>query len=104
MQEYQKWEFHPEEIQTLQREDETLQDIRGVAADSALEKGAEFFHRDGTYYRNRNLRGEIVEQLVLPEACRDPVLQLAHAIPMAGHYWAERRPQSAFYRGSSGLV
>ena len=83
-QEYQKWEFHPEEIQRLQREDETLKDIRGVAADSALEKGAEFFHRDGTYYRNRNLRGEIVEQLILPEACRDPVLQMAHAIPMAG--------------------
>ena len=56
-----------------------------MAADSALEKEAEFFHRAGTYYRNRKLRGEIMEQLVLPGACRDAVLHMAHAIPMAGH-------------------
>ena len=103
MQEYQKWEFHLEEIQRLQREDETLKDIRDVAADSALEKGAEFFHQDGTYYRNRKLRGEIVEQLILPEACRDPVLQMAMQFQWQDT-WAERKPLSAFYRGSSGLV
>ena len=51
-QECQKWEFCPEEIQRLQREDETLKEIRDVAADSALEKEPEFFQREGTYYRN----------------------------------------------------
>ena len=97
-QEYQKWEFGPEEIQRLQREDETLKDIWDVAADAALEKEAEFFHRDGTYYRNRKLKGEIVEQLVLPEACRDPMLHMAHAIPMAGHLGRKKTTERVLQR------
>ena len=97
-QEYQKWEFGPEEIQRLQREDKTLKDIRDVAADAVLEKEAEFFHRDGTYYRNQKLKGEIVEQLVLPEACRDPVLHMAHAIPMAGHLGRKKTTERVLQR------
>eukprot|EP00731_Ephydatia_muelleri_P014418 Em0008g138a len=82
----------------LQREDKTLKDIRDVAADAVLEKEAEFFHRDGTYYRNRKLKGEIVEQLVLPEACRDPVLHMAHAIPMAGHVGRKKTTERVLQR------
>ena len=100
-QEYQKWEFCPEEIQRLQREDETLKEIRDVAANSAIEKEAEFFQGEGAYYRNRKLRHEIVEPLVLPKTCRDPVLQMAYAIPMAGHL-GRKKLLSEFYRGSSG--
>ena len=97
-QEYQKWEFGPEEIQRLQREDKTLKDIRDVAADAVLEKEAEFFHRDSTYYRNRKLKGEMVEQLVLPEACRGPVLHMAHAIPMAGHLGRKKTTERVLQR------
>ena len=44
-----------------------------------------------------------MEQLVLPKACRDPVLQMAYAIPKAGHF-GRKKLLSEFYRGSSGLV
>ncbi|KAL5479791.1 hypothetical protein EMCRGX_G023369 [Ephydatia muelleri] len=61
-------------------------------------KEAEFFQREGTYYRNRKLKDEIVEQLVLLKACRDPVLQMAHAIPMAGHLGRKKTTERVLQR------
>jgi len=97
-QEWQGWEFFPEEVQRLQREDETLKEVREATAETALGQEPEFFQRDGTLYRNRKLRDETVEQLVLPKACRDPVLQMAHAIPMAGHLGRKKTTERVLQR------
>ena len=96
--EWQGWEFFPEEVQRLQREDETLKEVREATAETALGQEPEFFQRDGTLYRNRKLRDETVEQLVLPKACRDPVLQMAHAIPMAGHLGRKKTTERVLQR------
>ena len=39
-----------------------------------------------------------MEQLVLPKACRDPVLQMAHAIPMAGHLGRKKTTERVLQR------
>ena len=37
-------------------------------------------------------------QLVLPKTCRDPVLQMAHAIPMAGHLGRKKTTERVLQR------
>ena len=51
--------------------------------------GDGFFRRDEVIYRRWMSKEGIVtsevEQLVLPQRCRNTVLKLVHSIPMAGH-------------------
>ena len=86
-----------EELRRLQEKDKTLQD---------LDKGPHgqmFYKKNGLLYRRwepRQQTEEPVEQLVLPQACRKPVLELAHTIPLAGHMGRDktaRRVQQRFY-------
>ena len=43
-----------------------------------------------------------VEQLILPVQCRYGVLQLAHAIPLAGHLGKDKTAQRIYYSGFTG--
>ena len=81
-----------EGLRALQNADPTLQKVRSVAdGEDSTAEGEVFFRRDGLLYRRysppRSLEGDsdIVEQLVLPTACRPAVMKLAHDMPMAGH-------------------
>jgi len=81
-----------EELRALQNTDPTLQKVRSVAdGEASTAEGEGFFRRNGLLYRRysppRSLGGDsdIVEQLVLPTACRPAVMKLAHDMPMAGH-------------------
>ena len=52
--------------------------------------GKGFFYRNGLLLRRwmpvvESEEDQVVEQLVLPQACRVTVMKLAHNIPMAGH-------------------
>ena len=86
-----------EELRRLQEKDKTLQNLdKGT-------HGQMFFKKNGLLYRRwqpRQQTAEPVEQLVLPQACRKPVLELAHTIPLAGHMGRDktaRRVQQRFY-------
>ena len=51
-------------------------------------KEGEYYENEGMLYQRGNVVGEeteAVEQLVLPRCCQQLVLELAHAIPLAGH-------------------
>ena len=84
-------EISSEELRTLQENDETLEAARRAADGEVNAAGEGFFRRDGLLYRRWSPQGsdgdeaQIVEQLVLPVQCRQPVVRLAHDIPMAGH-------------------
>ena len=57
-----------------------------------------FFKKDGLLYRRwvppqHNSDDMEIEQLVLPEQCRQRVLQLADTIPLAGHLGKDRTAQ-----------
>ena len=86
-----------DELRRLQEKDKTLQN---------LDKGPHgpmFYKKNGLLYRQwqpRQQTAEPVEQLVLPQACRKSVLELAHTIPLAGHMGRDktaRRIQQRFY-------
>ena len=80
-----------QELKKLQASDKTLEAANKAADEGAnLVAGRGFFRREGLLYRRwtpRSIRGEeqVVEQLVLPKACRDQVFNIAHSIPLAGH-------------------
>jgi len=62
----------------------------------------QFFEKDGLLYRKwvppQQNSGTEIEQLILPERCRQGVLQLAHAIPLAGHLGKDNE----YYISSTG--
>ena len=84
-----------EEIGKMQQEDESLEKFRRLAEEASSDEeetpGPFFYGDDGLLYRRwvpRNAPDDVeqpLEQLVLPTACRKMVMELAHAIPMAGH-------------------
>jgi len=92
-----KVEQHPldmtaETLQKLQQEDPSLDGVRRAAkGEPSTATGIGFFERDGLVYRQWTPPGMpddpdmAIEQLVLPSACRNAVLKLAHEIPLAGH-------------------
>ncbi len=78
------------ELTTLQQEDESLEAVRKAVKGEVGTAGGGFFEWDGLIYRRWTPPGvdegeAYIDQLVLPASCRKAVLQLAHAIPLAGH-------------------
>ena len=106
---FQSLNISAEQIRTLQQEDPTLEHARQIAeGECSAIAGWKFFKRDGLLYRRYHKPGNSdtstgVEQLVLPTTCRQPVMQLAHDIPMAGHLGrrktAERILQRFYWPG-----
>ena len=95
--------YHPldltsEELKQLQEEDESLEEAWKAAQGRANSAGSGFFEREGLLYRRwvplgRDGEDMAVDQLVLPRQCRGTVVQLAHAIPMAGHMGKNKTAQ-----------
>lgn len=81
----------PEDLKRLQKSDDTLT----VACEQAKSRDhltQTFFWEDGLLYRKwrpnnstEQSEDDCVQQLVLPHQCRQQVLSLAHAAPLAGH-------------------
>jgi len=83
-------EVTAEELWSLQEGDGTLEAVRKAASGEACLGGIGFFKRDGHLFRRWTppVPGSeeiVVEQLVLPNQCRQTVLRLAHEIPLGGH-------------------
>ena len=81
---------NPEQLRDWQQTDLTLQKIRELASASAEEKsgGATFFYCGGLIYRRWSPKNRDTlswDQLVLPQQCRQLVLNIAHDLPTAGH-------------------
>ena len=77
-----------EELKEAQQTDETLDRVRETVVLAETAKEREFYEKEGMLYqRGRVVGGEMeaVEQLVLPRCCWQPVLELVHTIPLAGH-------------------
>ena len=78
-----------QELKELQEGDESLRPAWEQARTVSLGEGNMFFVREGLLYRRWSPVGagedREVEQLVLPQQCRESVLRLAHSIPLAGH-------------------
>ena len=78
-----------EEMKTLQATDPSLDNLREIAETGVSRSGVAFFRREGLLHRRWVPKGRdremSVEQLVLPQKCRDMVMKLAHTIPLAGH-------------------
>ena len=91
------------ELSKIQQEDESLETIRQAARGEVSTAGRGFFERDGLIYRKWTPpgqdEGEIsIDQLVLPSSRRRAVLQLAHAIPLAGHMGRKKTAQRILQR------
>lgn len=68
-------EISAEELQRLQKEDDTLVAVNTAADGDPSTAGVGFFRRDGLLYRRwqppgQNSEALVVEQLVLPQACQ----------------------------------
>ncbi|XP_078581557.1 uncharacterized protein LOC144864980 [Branchiostoma floridae x Branchiostoma japonicum] len=80
-----------EDIRRLQWEDPTLSKIRELLNQEEGDKGGAvrvlYIQEGGMIYRrwSPGTEDEERKQLVLPQQCRQVVLQLAHDAPMAGH-------------------
>ena len=78
-----------QELKELQEGDESLRPAWEQVRTVSLGEGNMFFVREGLLYRRWSPVGagedREVEQLVLPQQCRESVLRLAHSIPLAGH-------------------
>ena len=74
-----------EDVQNLQKNDESLSKIRNIIARGSLQ----YEEVDGIIYRNYRAKGSeeqnVLRQLVLPKEYRKRVLEMAHDIPLAGH-------------------
>lgn len=92
-----------EELQRLQKADESLASIHKAADGECSTAGVGFFRRGGLLYRRweppgRKIEELAVEQLVLPQALRSAVLTLAHTIPLAGHLGRDKTAQRVLQR------
>ena len=77
-----------DDLQRMQKEDPTLAVVREMANETTTPQVNSFYWEDGLMYRKWQPRGqekEEVDQIILPKECRQKVLELAHAIPLAGH-------------------
>ena len=86
------------ELSQLQEEDSSLDAVRRAVKGEASTAESGFFRRDGLIYRKWTPPGQdqeewAIKQLVLPISCRKAVLQLAHAIPLAGHLGRKKTAQ-----------
>ncbi|XP_068121096.1 uncharacterized protein [Hyperolius riggenbachi] len=84
---------------TLAHAWENVAVINGVAQGTGLENVyPQFVVNHNLLYRVDNIRGEMVEQLVVPSSHRKIVLDLAHKNPMGGHLAAEKTQQRVLQR------
>ena len=91
------------ELAQLQEEDSSLETVRRAVKGEDSTAGSGFVRRDGLIYRKWTPPGQdfsegAIEQLVLPTSCRKAVLQLAHAIPLAGHLGRKKTAQRILQR------
>ena len=81
----------PKQLRDWQQTDPTLQKIRKLASSASTEEkfgGATFFYRGGLIYRRWSPKKRDAlswDQLVLPQQCRQLILNIAHDLPTAGH-------------------
>ena len=92
-----------EELKTLQTTDVMLRSVRDAVKTCEAEQGMGFFTRDGLLYRRwvpSGCREEemAVEQLVLPEKCRETVMKLTHSIPLARHLGRDKTTRRILQR------
>ena len=81
-------EISTAELRALQATDPTLADSWKAAREVSSSAGQSLLEKDGLLYRCYTPPGrndQTIEQLVLPEKCRETVLRLAHNILLAGH-------------------
>ena len=81
----------PEQLRDWQQTDTTLQKVRELthSSDEGAPGGAVFFYRNGLIFRRwspKNRDALSWDQLVLLQQCRQLVLNIAHDLPMAGHF------------------
>ena len=96
-------EMAASELSKIQQEDDSLEAIRQAARGGVSTAGRGFFEKDGLIYRKWTPPGQddgemTIDQLVLPSPCRKAVLQLAHAIPLAGHMGRKKTAQRILRR------
>ena len=72
-----KSDLSADEIRRLQRVDPFLQEIAELKKEDHAE--AEYFQRDELYCRR--WRSQELEQLFLPQICRQMVLKITHSVP-----------------------
>ena len=101
-------EISAEELQKLQEEDPTLSVIRKATSGDISAAGVGFYKKEGLLYRHWTPPGRVeddmsIEQLVLPQQCREMVLQLAQMCHLLG-IWARRRLLEEFCSGFVGLA
>ena len=87
----------------MQATSNSLEAVRKAAQGEVGTAGGGFFKRDGIIYRRWTPPGldegeASIDQLVLPASCRKAVLQLAHAIPLAGHMGRKKTAQRILAR------
>ena len=82
----------PKELREWQQKDKCLERVRDRAQGAAEETDEPvcFYYERGILYRGwqpdkQDGQVKACQQLVLPKQCREEVLRLAHAVPMAGH-------------------
>ena len=77
----------PETIRKLQKMDKTLESIRIQETKQYKDDDIQILYKDDIMYRQvfRKECTEPIKQLVLPEPCRQKVLEVSHDIPLAGH-------------------
>ena len=92
-----------DELKKQQDTDKTLAGVREAADGQPSTAGVGFFRKEGLVYRRWTPPGRdadlmTVEQLVLPRQYRGTVLELAHAVPMAGHLGEQKTAQRILQR------
>ena len=96
-------EMSSQQFIALQKADATLEHVRKAARGHPSTAGVGFFERDGFICRRWIPPGKAdddtaIEQLVLPVECRQEVLKIAHAIPIAGHLGKEKTARRVLQR------
>ena len=86
----------------LMKEDESLSEIRSMAAGKTSRVVEGFYEENGLVHRKWLPSGRtedmVIDQLVLPSQCRSQVLELAHSVPLAGHLGRKKTEQRILQR------
>lgn len=96
-------DINSEELQRLQQEDSTLENIRHILSNSNQKESgnAEFVMKKSIIYLQWSPASndeDVGEQLVLPVRCRAEVLRLAHMIAMTGRLGVKKTTDRIFQR------
>ena len=77
-----------DQLMALQQSDPSLNIIRSKLLSYPPKSGSGYFVHQGLYHRRiySNDNPDLyTDQLIVPRACRDEIMSLAHSIPLAGH-------------------